>query len=445
MYENNILNSRLAAVGLKIPEILLPAPGIDLQKWAVIACDQFTQDRGYWEKVREITGTAPSALDFIFPEVYLLNSDEKAREAKREEIKSAMESSLKNGIFGKPGHYGVYIERSAPGRCVRKGLVMAIDLEKYDWNPKEKSLIRATEGTVPERIPPRMQIRQTAALETTHVLLLIDDDEDKLISGLGEIAKKNPPLYQTQLMLNSGAIIGWACETGACCKTDENCEARDAWETFAKGLENLAAKAQGRYGVPCGVQEETPFLYAVGDGNHSLAAAKASWEEYKKIHAGEAGLENHPRRYALVELENLYDSGINFEPIHRIVFGITPKALQKELTKSTAFDIHPDKHNTNILRLIPRTDEISTVSLEPLLDNFLKQNAGSASIDYIHGEDELIRLAGNQSRPAVGILLPPIEKNGLFKTIAVNGPLPRKSFSMGESREKRFYLECRKL
>jgi hypothetical protein len=278
-------------------------------------------------------------------------------------------------------------------------------------------------------------IRRDALLESTHILLLIDDEEDKLIPSIAAEAKKTSPLYDTPLMMNSGAVSGWAVDS------------ETALNTLADGLEALAQKAESRYGV----KEKVPFLFAVGDGNHSLATAKAVWDEYKAAHAGIPSIETDARRFALVELENLHDEGISFEPIHRIIFGANPKKVQDALSHSKDFSVETVRQEgncTSILCVNPHSADIAAVHVEPLLEEFVKREGSEVSIDYIHGEDELNRLvsaSAREMRQAVGILLPAIKKNGFFKTIANNGPLPRKSFSMGEGCEKRFYLECRKL
>ena len=431
--EENILTMtdiRLAILGTAIPEILLPKDGTDLSKWAVIACDQFTQDRDYWEQVKIAADGEPSCLSLIFPEVYLADGTEETKKQQIQNIRNSMHSCMED-VFAPPRRCCVYLERSTTQHPMRRGLVLMVDLDQYDWSPESRPLIRATEGTVKERLPPRMEIRRGAPLELPHILLLIDDEDDSLIPALGETARTRPPLYETPLMMNSGAVTGWALDT------------EEAWAFLAEGLEKLAAKAAGRYGRNGMSAKESPFLFAVGDGNHSLATAKAVWEEYRKAHAGEKGLENHPARWALVEVENLYDPGISFEPIHRIIFGAEPPELLDVLSSLEDIRCRQDHSESRIIRIENLSPAISTVSLQPLLDNFVKQNG--CSIDYIHGEDELIRLAADTARQAVGLILPPVRKDGLFKTVAQSGPLPRKSFSMGEAEEKRFYLECRRL
>jgi hypothetical protein len=417
------IHGRLAALGLKIPEILLPKPGSELEKWAVIACDQFTQDSHYWEKVQTKAGNAPSCLNLIFPEACL---EDGSADSRIQSIHQTMHSYIREGIFAPPRLCCAYIERATPLHSCRRGLVLAVDLDQYDWDPESRPLIRSTEGTIKERLPPRMNIRRGAPLETPHILLLIDDEGDTLLPSLGELAKKAAaPLYDTPLMMDSGSIKGWPLE------------GTEAWAKLAEGLESLHSKANSRYGV----EGPAPFLYAVGDGNHSLATAKGIWEEYKALHKHEPGFENHPCRWALVELENLYDPGISFEPIHRVLFDVEALKAEAALKKLRGFRY--SKKGGRYFALEADTAELATVSLQPLLDDLVKSTG--AGIDYIHGKEELQRLAADAARPAICIELPPIRKNGLFKTVAKNGPLPRKSFSMGEAFEKRFYLECRRL
>jgi len=460
---------KLAALGIEVPEILLPdiRGASDFSKWPVIACDQFTQDRGYWEKTKVYTGGSPSTLNLIFPEVFLTDDDDsqqKQRAGRIADIHSNMKRYLNDGVFAPPRKGFVYIERDTPYQKKRRGLVAAIDLEKYDWHPDARPLIRSTEGTVPERLPPRMDIRRGAPLELPHVLLLIDDSESRaehggLLSELGERVKNNAPCYSTRLMMDSGHVKGWFIE------------GEDDVSFIADKLDELCRNSVNRYGFD---NKEQPFLFAVGDGNHSLAAAKGIWDEYKKTTANPQP--DHPLRYALVEIENIYDPAILFEPIHRLVFGIDfdgvisilsqlpdfscrqltsrqelSKAVSEAKTGGNSFGIISQGHYA-----LAETSAsgIATACLQPLLDNFPADGQsglcsfGKYQIDYIHDEDELFRLSdsgGPECERAAGILLPPVHKSGLFETIARTGPLPRKSFSMGHSCEKRFYLECRRL
>ena len=418
------INQRLAAFGVKIPDILLPGPEVDPEKWAVIACDQHTQDPSYWETVRAITDSAPSALNLILPETFLGDG---SGEPRISSIHASMRKYLKGGVFSAPSTCVIYVERETSRYALRRGLVMAVDLELYDWKTGNQALIRATEETIEERLPPRMEIRRNASLETSHIILLMDDDKDALLPALAERAKKKPPLYSTPLMLDSGSITGWALDS------------EEDWEILAGGLEKLMYKD----GIGRRYETREPFLFAVGDGNHSLAAAKAVWDEYKKTHAGETGLENHPCRWALVELENLYDPGVIFEPIHRLVFGTDPDMLVSALSAQTGITLSPHVPENRIISAESNSPCFISALLQPLLDDFVMEHG--LSIDYIHGEKELCRLAQDTTRPATGVLLPAVEKKDLFKTVTGTGALPRKSFSMGASADKRFYFECRSL
>lgn len=445
----------LAKCGIEIPEILLPQ-GIDLRQWAVIACDQFTQDRAYWARAGEAVAGSPSSLHLIFPEVFLADGD---RIGRIDDIHRTMLRYAKDGVFAEARRGFVYLERDTPFNRGRKGLVAAVDLEQYDWSPQARPLIRSTEGTVPERLPPRMDIRRNAPLEMPHILLLIDDDGDTLLQGLGERAKKAPPVYQGELMLDSGNISGWFLD------------AEDDWAFAASALGALSRRAETRYGISgAPASGEQPFLFAVGDGNHSLATAKGIWEEYKVslgVTSGSGSLPQHPCRYALVEIENIYDPAIRFEPIHRVIFGLGLDDTLQIISALPGFTSRNIGDREELVRLVAEPVKgnrfgiiagnryvlaetgaggIATASLQPLLDQALARN-GDLSVDYIHGEEELFRLASATAAggPVSGILLPPVQKAGFFETVARSGPLPRKSFSMGEACEKRFYIECRKL
>jgi epoxyqueuosine reductase QueG len=462
------LQDRLSALGIAMPEVLLPASHVDIGKWAVIACDQFTQDKAYWEAVKQKAGDSPSTLNLIFPEIFLGAAAGNA--ARIENIHRTMKAYLAGGIFADPLNAFIYVERTTKNahgtERTRRGLVANIDLEQYEWQHPETALIRATEQTVAERFPPRMDIRRGAALETPHVLVLMDDKDDRILAELGRRAKQVAPVYQSRLMLNSGSVSGWAMD-----------KEEDA-AFLVQALETLAQKARTAYGTAsCGKASATefpaaagcpsedappPFLFAVGDGNHSLASAKAVWDEYKKAHTGEAGLYQHPGRYAMVEIENLYDNGIYFEPIHRIIFsGDLAKLLttlsclpafssrqigsREELTRLTGEESPKNRFGIvfgNDFRLVEfENNGLAVAGLQPLLDAFVKETL--CAIDYIHGEEAVFGIAGRGGD--IGILLPPVQKDGLFGTVAYSGPLPRKSFSMGDAEEKRFYLECRKL
>jgi len=451
---------KLNQLGLEVPFILLPKSAqsspSELAKWPVIACDQFTQDRDYWEKAKTIAEGSPSTLNLIFPEVFLSDDGADKRIAG---IHSTMRRYLQENVFAQPRQGFIYIERDTPYQKKRRGLIAAVDLEKYEWQPQARPLIRCTEGTVPERLPPRMDIRRAAPLELPHVLLLIDDETESILSAIGEQVKNTTPCYSTPLMMDSGKVTGWFLDTES---------GEKSLSFITEKLDELYKRSTGRYGG-----EGKPFLFAVGDGNHSLATAKGIWEEYKAEHSKAGGeLPVHPCRYALVEIENIYDPAIQFEPIHRLVFDVgfdeTVKILSAlpsyscrsvnsvhELAKLCA--LSPQKPAANHFGVISQgryalvetsAAGIATACLQPLLDKYAGDNP--QLIDYIHDEEELFRLSGEggqaeKGRKVAGILLPPVQKSGLFETVARLGPLPRKSFSMGHSVEKRFYFECRGL
>ncbi|MDR0502822.1 MAG: DUF1015 domain-containing protein [Treponema sp.] len=464
----NYYYERLKKLGLEIPSILLPKAAresAELKKWPVIACDQFTQDRGFWEKVKTGTAGTPSSLNLIFPEAYLSDAGASGRIA---DIHLTMKRYLAEGVFDEPKKGFFYIERDTPYNKKRRGLIAAVDLDQYDWHSGTRPLIRSTEGTVADRLPPRMDIRRGAPLELPHILLLIDDDTDNLLPSLGRIAEKTAPVYSTQLMMDCGSVTGWFLDTEAGGQSDE------ILSLIALELQRLCDRSCGRYTEDAEAlyTGSPPFLYAAGDGNHSLAAAKGIWQEYRELHGG-AGAQ-HPCRYALVEIENIYDPAIQFEPIHRLVFDFSPDEIisvlsglpgfscrsagsAEELSKAVCGGRYGDGQQKgvpgNIFGVISReryalvetsAGGIATACLQPLLDSLVSEKSGL--IDYIHDEEELFRLALNSGgRKAAGILLPPVHKAGLFETVARYGPLPRKSFSMGHSCEKRFYLESRAL
>ena len=426
---------KLEDLGLRIPEILLPK-NIDLSTWSVIACDQYTQDKDYWKNVEEKAGNKPSTLNLILPEVYLGSPD------KADRIKK-IRQSMKEYLDAKKCF--IYLERKTAFGRTRKGLVAQIDLETYEWKPFSKANIRATEATIVERIPPRMEIRKGAPLELPHIMLLVNDKDDLLV-GANKPTDGRAPIYDGDLMANGGHITGWALES----KADI--------EGVEKALNLIAEKNASPDG--------STFLFAVGDGNHSLATAKAVWDEYKKEHPED---KDSPVRYALIEIVNIYDTGLTFEPIHRVIFNIDNEALIKKLAEKLNgnikalddadkvikavkdswanfgfFYLDSEGKQKNVL-LETKIKELAVARLQPEIDAFLKElpDQSKAEIDYIHGTDEVLKLGSKEN--SLGILLPPIAKDSFFETINGRGPLPRKSFSMGEADEKRFYLECRRL
>jgi len=431
-------------IGIQIPQVYLPKPGTDLKKWAVIACDQFTSEPEYWHDVEKIVGDAPSTLNLTFPEVHL----EKPGETERiQNIQATMRQYLDAGILqAREGL--IYVERTVAGKT-RKGIVLALDLERYDYTKGSTSLIRATEGTIVERLPPRMKIREGAALELPHILVLIDDPKHTVIEPLNAAKSKLEKLYDFDLMLDSGHLSGYAVNAEF-----EN-KVVDALRDLAKP-ETFAAK----YGIG---KDKPVLLFAMGDGNHSLATAKAIWEKNKP----QVGMD-HPSRYALVEIENVHDEGLEFEPIHRVLFGLkkslfealhatfgenlkyTPVASTEEMVKAVdnadgekqAIGLVVGGKGFGVVEIAHASSNLPVGTIQAVLDPFMK-NGGAEKIDYVHGQDVVVRL-GLQSGNA-GIYLPGMHKSDLFKTVILDGALPRKTFSMGEAREKRFYMEARKI
>ena len=461
-----------------MPDILLPAAetqGIktgDNKKeaiitkepsaWAIVACDQYTQDKAYWKEAARIAQGKPSALHIILPEIYLneLSQPEKEREA--ENIRQKMLSYLSEGVFAPPFKGYIYLERTTAYGRRRKGIIAAIDLEEYEWKRGTKAKIRATEATIVSRIPPRIAIRKNAPLETPHIMLLINDKACAFIEKTGGIVKReSSPLYDTELMMGAGRITGRKISSAAALSCMEK---------------SLAAAAEQNTDTDGSV-----FMFAVGDGNHSLATAKAVWDDLKKNRGGKEegerisipqGLENHPCRYALVEIVNLYDKGLTFEPIHRIVFTEQTHSLASFVQGKLGGKLESCSSENELLRRVAssagktavfgfasaqdgflslsvKLDCLAVSALQPVLDMFIEQKCQTSCVntqnkellDYIHGAEDVLRLARGKDKTAV--LLPSIDKDSFFATIKKYGSLPRKSFSMGEASEKRFYFECR--
>lgn len=403
-------------------DILLPK-GAKPETWAVIACDQFSSDPAYWAEVRKLTAGVPSAFHLILPEAELGTPQEDAHTL---EIFKTMKKYREEGIFTcHPGSY-IYVERTLENGAIRKGLVGMVDLDAYDFSVGSTSAIRATERTVVERIPPRQKIRRDASIELPHILMLCDDHDRLLIEPIAAMKDQLPKLYDFDLMMGGGHIAGWLVDEAAAKAFDR---------TLTEYSANVGKKYEGLRG--------TPMVFAVGDGNHSLATAKSCYEELKAKHPGE-DLSNHPARYALVELENIHDEALVFEPIHRFVCKTDPEKLLSALEKDCcAEDGYPvqwyigEKHGT--VSLDRAKSELAVGVLQSFLDEYLQENEGV--VDYIHDDDALISLAAQEN--AIGFLLPAMEKSQLFRGVIADGILPRKTFSMGHSREKRYYLEAR--
>jgi hypothetical protein len=413
---------------------------VDLQRWAVIACDQYTSQADYWNAVEAWVGAAPSTLRLTFPEIYL----EEAGQAERiAAINAAMRQYLDEGVLAAQNPGFMRVDRKTCHAASRKGLVVALDLEHYDYSADSKTLIRATEGTIIERLPPRIKVRENAPIETPHIMVLIDDPNKTVIEPLFELDLA--PAYDFDLMLNGGHIQG--------CLIDQP----EQIEAIATALAALAGNGAGH-----------GLLYAMGDGNHSFATAKAIWERLKAETADQEAIMAHPARYALVELVNLHDPGLEFEAIHRVLFNVAPEAVlaamrayfgagfsvqaasSLEEAKRIAAAAGPSRHalpytgqgQCGVAMLESPALTLEVASLQAFLDEFLR-NAPGTTLDYIHGEDAVLSLS--QPDSTMGFILPAISKFNFFKSIAQDGALPRKTFSMGEADEKRFYLECRKI
>ncbi len=404
-------------------DILLPT-NADMHQWAVIACDQFTSDASYWNRVRACAGENPSTIHMILPEADLGSVDEGNAIAK---INDTMEQYLCQNVFTVyPGSY-IYVERTLLNGSVRPGLVGAVDLEEYNYHPGSVSKVRATEKTVLERIPPRQRVRKDASIEFPHVLMLCDDDQKQLLEPIAALKGSLKKVYDFDLMEGGGHITGYLVE-------GENADA------FDRRLQAYFATVPEKYADLDGA----PAYLAVGDGNHSLATAKSCYETLKANHPG-VDLSDHPARYALVELENIHDESQVFEPIHRIMFHVDGEKLLNDIQSVCAEDgfavryVMGEKEGT--LYLDKAKGELAVAVLQEFLDRWMVDN--SAEIDYIHGDDEVTQLARQEN--AVGFLLPSMEKHQLFRGVISGGVLPRKTFSMGHAREKRYYLEGRKI
>ncbi|MCQ2432570.1 MAG: DUF1015 domain-containing protein [Clostridia bacterium] len=433
-------------------DILLPKErdAASMHRWSVVACDQYTSDPAYWNAVEQTVGGAPSTLRMILPELYLGSTD---KETRINDICRTMETYEGEVLETIPSSF-VYIERTMKNGTIRHGLIGAVDLEAYDYNRGSQTPIRATEGTVLSRIPPRVQIRKNATLEAPHVMLLIDDPENRMISLTAERAKKNAPCYDFDLMQNGGHLTGWLLSgADAACVDD------------AVVMLSDPAAFRAKYD-----DHHSPLVFAVGDGNHSLATAKACYELVKETIGAEAAL-RHPARYALAELVNLHDEALVFEPIYRVLFGVEkeplldamkafypPRCGGDNLCEGDNFCEGDDlcereQENAHRFTVVTKDGE-STVSvknptaqlpvgtLQAFLDAYLADHP-EAECDYIHGEDAVRQLT--EAEHTVGFLFEGMSKDGLFRTVVYDGALPRKTFSMGEADEKRYYLECRKI
>lgn len=415
----------------KPADILIPK-NVDFSKWSVVACDQYTSQPDYWESVKKLASGSPSALNIIFPEIYLNDGHDDER---IKSINRTMNEYLNGGLFEELKDSYILVERMQSNGKIRTGIIGCMDLEEYDFSKGSQSKIRATEGTVASRIPPRKKIRINAPLELTHILMLIDDDKKSVIEPISAQKENFKKLYDFDLMLGGGHITGYLIDKSMY---------GGIWDALDK-LNDKSAFEQ-KYGV-C---DKGVLLFAAGDGNHSLATAKSCWEEIKK-NLAEEERENHPARYALVELNNIHDEALEFEPIQRVVFDVDAETLLNgifDYYNGVSFTdnggqkidfVYGEKDGSLFVKDAPSNLPVGT--LQKYLDNYVEKHGGE--IDYIHGSDVVRKLA--KEKNTIGFMVEKMDKSELFETVIKDGALPRKTFSMGEACDKRFYLECKKI
>ena len=407
-------------------DILLPK-GIDMNKWSVVACDQFTSEPEYWAEVENLIGDTPSSYNLVLPEIYLENDDVEDR---IKIVNKNMKDYIADSLFESFNSSYIYVERTQRNGQIRKGIIGAVDLEDYDYNKGSKSAVRATEGTVAERIPPRLKVRLNAKLELPHVMLLIDDNKKSIIEHICKNKDAMKKVYDFDVMMNSGHLEGWLL-------TD------DLAEFLEKELLKLSdiSSFNSKYDVA----ETKPLVFAVGDGNHSLATAK-EYYNIAKEKMGDKAL-NSPARYALAELVNLHDESLVFEAIHRVIFDVDPTDFEKELlnyceeTNDRASQVFKfvTKSGIKNYRITNPTANLTVGSVQNFIDEYISKKGGK--VDYIHGDDVVCQLC--EKHNACGIILDAMDKNDLYKTVIVDGSLPRKTFSMGDAWDKMFYNEAR--
>ena len=428
------VNNRLEKLGLQAADILIPRKDVDLTKWAVVACDQFTSEKDYWHDVEKTVGDAPSTLKLIFPECYLDDGDDERR---INDINKTMKEYVDADLF-KTYKNCFFLVRRTCGSACRWGLMAALDLDRYSWEKGSTSLIRATEGTILSRIPPRKKIRKDAPLEIPHIMVLISDKEKSVIEPLAAQSGKLEKVYDFELMKNGGHL--------------------EAWVVDSDSLKSQVATAFEK--LDAALDPKNPLLFAMGDGNHSFATAKSCWEDIKAT-LTEEQRKCHPARFCLVELENIFDPGLVFGPIHRVLFNVPESVFLEELRKNASAVAEEkvgcrnciareiadqsqqrfgyctsDKHV--VVTLKDPSANIAAGTLQKVIDELIKKGY---SVDYIHGADVTDKLGSEKGN--IGLFLPAIDKATFFDTIIKDGALPRKTFSMGEANEKRYYMEAR--
>ncbi len=428
----------------KRAQILLPNKNVDMQYWPTLACDQFTSMPQYWQQVQTLCNNKKSTIHITLPEVYLENSDVKERICKiNETMAQYINDTLKQTICG-----FVYKKRYFPGKthplC---GIVGMVDLEHYSYEAGDLPAIRPSENTVVSRIPPRLEIRKNAPLETPHILMLVDDIDKTVIEPIEDKINELECVYDTELMLEGGSVKGYAI-------TDEN-----LLDAIENAVQNIGSEQMFESKYPA-AKGKTPLTMAVGDGNHSLATAKAHWQNIK-ANLSKSEAENHPARYCLVELINIHSTAIEIEPIHRAIFNANyvdfisefKNFVHEKGAKLTVRSSEKTSENMQCVKVLYKNNieyicienspyPLAVGTVEAFIDNYCGNKNTDISVDYIHGQDEVLQLA---KQGAVGIILPEFEKSDIFKGVVLGGVLPRKTFSMGSAKQKRYYLECRKI
>lgn len=413
-------------------DILIPAKNTDLTKWSAVACDQYTSEPEYWQNAYEFSAGSPSSLDIILPEAFL---NESRLDEQVENINANMRKFLYEDLFDLYRGSFIYVERTLKNGTVRRGLIGAVDLEKYEYKPNSDSLVRATEGTVAERLPSRVRIRRNAPLEMPHIMLLADDPARTLIEPLSEKKESMYKVYDFELMQESGHLRGYLVKDGLL-------------DSLYDALDKLASEKNQK--AKYGDSIKAPMLFAVGDGNHSLAAAKLCWEQIKENLSEEERV-SHPARYALCELVNLHDESLEFEAIHRVLFDCEPDKVLASIKVyfPNAFEGRGDgqqftfvtNQGETVITIPEPPSQITVGSVQAFLDDYVSAKGGK--IDYIHGDDVVRTLCEEDT--ACGFILSAMSKAELFLGVMLDGVLPRKTFSMGEACDKRFYLECKRL
>ncbi len=416
-------------------DILLPRFQKDADKmkqWSVVACDQYTSEREYWDEVSQTVGEGKSTLRLTIPEIYLNDAD---IETRIQSANQTMEEYLSEDVFLEYKNTYVFVERTLANGVKRLGVVGVVDLEDYDYRVGSKTKIRATEGTVIERIPPRLKVRKDAGIELPHIMLLIDDETKSIIEPNQAMTGEFEKLYDFDLMQDSGHITGYKMSDAAA----------DALDEKLTKLGDLDAFNQ-KYGT----KETSPLIYAMGDGNHSLATAKTYYENLK-AELGEDAVKNSPARFALCELVNLHDDSLVFEAIHRVVFGADGDAFLAELGKNYTLRFDAEAEGQKFIFVFDGKEQPVTITnpkeyltvatVQKMLDEFLKTHSGE--VDYIHGEDVVLKHCSDSKN--FGIIFEAMDKADLYPSVIRDGALPRKTFSMGDACDKRFYTEARKI